>query len=348
MTRSEILAALDNSDPAKDKELFEKAYAVKVREIGKTVHFRGIIEFSNQCVKNCYYCGIRRDNKTVRRFAMTREEVLESAAWAYRNGYGSIVLQSGERTDRDYTDFVLSLLHGIKNLSDGRLGVTLSLGEQDRETYKAWYDAGAHRYLLRIETSDPALYSKLHPADHSHAARVNCLSVLKELGYQTGTGVMIGLPGQTANDLAGDLEFFKTMDIDMIGMGPYIPHHETPLGTRHPLTAEEKLVNFNLGLRMIALSRLTMPDINIASTTALQAIVPNGRERGLLAGANIIMPIITHSRYRADYILYDGKPCVEDNADDCKGCLEGRIKLIGETIGYNEWGDSRHARKKQA
>ena len=195
---------------------------------------------------------------------------------------------------------------------------------------------------MRIETSNPELYGKLHPESHSYFRRLDCLKVLKKIGYQTGTGVMIGLPDQTIENLADDIIFFKEMDIDMVGMGPYIYHKDTPLADIFKNSAENRDHNFDLALKMIAITRLFLPDINIASTTALQALNPVGREMGLKAGANIIMPVITQKKYRGDYQLYDGKPCIDDDAEDCKSCLEGRVRLIGESIGYDEWGDSPH------
>lgn len=323
------------------KQLFARAAEVKQKTIGNTVHFRGLIEFSNICAKDCLYCGIRKSNKQADRYNLSDEEILTAARFAYDHRYGSVVLQSGELQTEGFTSRIANLVTKIKDLSGGKLGITLSLGEQDESVYRRWFEAGAHRYLLRIETSNPQLYGQLHPADHSYSNRLQCLHSLKKIGYQTGTGVMIGLPGQTIEDLASDLLFFREVDIDMVGMGPYIGHSGTPLYEQeHRLQMLTQ--RFDLALKMVACLRLIMPDINIAAATALQAIDKIGREKAILAGANIIMPNITPGVYRDYYKLYDNKPCSDENAEDCAGCLEARIAITNHTIGYGEWGDSKH------
>jgi len=340
LNRDDIIALLETEDEATERELFARAYELKLQTVGRKVYFRGIIEFSNVCAKNCFYCGIRRDNTHVQRYTMTEQQVLNAARWAWEQRYGSIVMQSGERSDPAFVELVERLLRGIKELSNGELGITLSLGEQSADTYRRWFAAGAHRYLLRIESSNPALYASLHPEDHDWNRRLNCLHDLRETGYQVGTGVMIGLPGQTAADLADDIAFFRAQDIDMIGMGPYVVHHDTPLAARvQHFDAQRQL---HLALRMIACTRLVLRDVNIASTTALQALDPQGREMGLQAGANIIMPVLTDLEYRGDYLLYDNKPCVDENASMCRACLERRIISVGEEVGYGQLGDSPH------
>jgi biotin synthase len=349
LNREDIIFLLSLREKKDLEDLYQAAYTVKTRYVGKKVYFRGIIEFSNMCRKNCYYCGIRKDNQNLTRYSMSVDEILESARWAYEAGYGSVVLQSGERKNSAFTKFIEKAIKKIKQVSSGELGITLSLGEQDADTYKRWFDAGAHRYLLRIETTSTQLYRNLHPADHSFPERLKCLEMLNSIGYQLGTGVMIGLPGQTTENLADDILFFEKMDVAMIGMGPYLPHQDTPLypeySDRLPFdrTQEELLA---LSLKMIATTRLYLKDVNIASTTALQAMAPTGREMGLLAGANIIMPNITDVQYRSLYQLYDNKPCINENSETCVSCLSNRINSIGETIGYNEWGDSPHVRQK--
>jgi biotin synthase len=342
---NEIIRMLSLTEPSEIENLFKQAYEVKKQNVGTTVYFRGIVEISNICKKNCYYCGIRRDNAKVERFKLEEEEVITSALWAYEQHYGSVVLQSGERDDEEFVCYIENIVHELKKRSEGRLGITLSLGEQTEKTYRRWYAAGAHRYLLRIETSSPELYKKLHPADHDWQKRWDCLRTLKKLGYQTGTGVMIGLPYQTLEDLARDVQFFYDEDIDMIGMGPFIPHAETPLADALPGYDGDK--QLELALKMIAVCRILLQDVNIASTTALQALKPDGRELGLLAGANIIMPNITDPKYRGNYQLYNGKPCLDENASLCRNCLERRVSSIGETIGYDQWGDSPHFQKSQ-
>ncbi len=336
----DVVFLLSTNDEKLIKKLFEKAYKTKLKYVKNKVYFRGIIEFSNICEKNCYYCGIRKDNKEVKRYFMTEDEILSAAKWAYENNYGSLVLQSGEQTNVKFIDFIEDILFKIKDLSNGELGITLSLGEQSFDTYQRWFNAGAHRYLLRIETSNPNLYKKLHPSDHSFENRVNCVKNLKEIGYQTGTGVMIGLPYQTDFDLAQDIYFFMKNDIDMIGMGPYVLHHQTPLAKK--IKAFDKKKQLEKSLKMIALTRLVLKDVNIAATTALQALKDDGRELGLKAGANIIMPVITDVKYRKDYLLYEDKPCIDENAKLCKSCLEMRIRQNNEEIAYGKWGDSPH------
>lgn len=328
-------------------ELFARSAKVKEENVGNVVYFRGLIEFSNICSKNCYYCGIRKGNRHVKRYNISDDEIIEAARFAYENDFGSVVLQGGELESEAYTARIENLLHRIKEISDDKLGVTLSVGEQSPEVYKRWFAAGAHRYLLRIESSDQQLYYKIHPTEKKHRfeRRIKALHDLREAGYQVGTGVMIGLPFQTAENLADDLLFMKNLDIDMCGMGPYIEHHETPLYQYKDLLLplEERFV---LSLKMIAILRLLMKNINIAASTALQAIDPFGREKALQLGANIIMPNITPGIYRDDYNLYENKPKITQNAEDYKRFLEERIAQIGNVVGYNKWGDSLHFKER--
>jgi biotin synthase len=328
--------------------LFKKSTEIKEKYIGKKVWFRGLIEFSNICSKDCLYCGIRKGNKNLKRYNLTDDEILAAAKFAYDNKYGSIALQSGELESYPVTNRIENLLHKIKELSDGELGITLSVGEQDHEVYQRWFDAGAHRYLLRIEATNEALYRKIHPENKKHdfKHRLGCLKSLQDIGYQTGTGVMIGLPFQTIDDLAGDLIFMRDFNIDMCGMGPYIEHADTPLieFAADLLPLAER---FDLTLKMIAILRIMMKDINIVAATALQAIDPIGREKAVKIGANIIMPNITPGRYRSSYRLYNNKPCTDDSADDCQSCLEARVGLADTEIVYGEWGDSKHYDKRR-
>ncbi len=347
-TKEEIVFLLKLEKEEK-KYLFEKASEIKKKYVGNKVYFRGLIEMMNLCSKDCYYCGIRSSNKNVNRYDISDEEILKAAEYAYKFNYGSIVLQGGEITSNTFSDRIERLLYKIKELSDGKLGITLSLGEQSYDVYKRWFEAGAHRYLLRIETSNKLLYSKLHPNNdlHNYDKRLECLYYLRDIGYQLGTGVMIGLPFQTYEDMAEDLLFMRELDIDMCGMGPYIEHKDTPLYEHRDklLSLDER---FQLTLKMIAILRCMMKDINIASATALQAIDKIGREKGIMVGANIIMPNITPGIYRDYYRLYENKPCVDEEAEDCKTCLEARIKLTGNEIGYGEWGDSKHYNNKKS
>jgi biotin synthase len=335
-----ILPLLE-ADQEMTKKIFLEADRIKKEYLGDKVYFRGLIEFSNICSKDCLYCGIRNSNHNVGRYNIQDEEIIEAALYAYQQNYASIVLQSGEIQSVAFTKRIEELVKKIHRKTNNNLRITLSLGEQNVETYKRWFEAGGHRYLLRIESSNPELYKKIHPADsnHTHKRRIEALESLKKIGFQTGTGVMIGLPFQTKEDLANDLLFMKNFEIDMIGMGPYIEHADTPLIKYAELLLPLK-ERFVLALKMIAILRLMMPTINIAAATALQTIDKMGREKALKVGANVIMPNITPGKYRDNYKLYDNKPCTDENADDCTQCLQARIAMTGYEIGYNEWGDS--------
>ena len=348
MNRNEIIEKLSLSEAEQLAALYAEADAVKSSTIGNKVYFRGLIEFSNVCAKNCYYCGIRRENQAVERYEVSDEEVLAAVDFAWKNRYGSVVLQSGEQQSARFTQRITTLLHSIKQHTRNEIGITLSCGEQSVETYREWFEAGAHRYLLRIETSDKDLYHKIHPNNllHSYEKRLEAIRSLQKIGYQTGTGVMIGLPFQTIENLADDILFFKNLDVDMIGMGPYVEHSDTPLyeykDSLCPLTER-----FNLTLKMIAICRIMFKDINIVASTAMQAIDAIGREKAIKAGANIIMPNLTPQKYRENYLLYQNKPCTNEEAYQCKKCLENRIRLTGHSIGYGEWGDAKHYFNRQ-
>jgi biotin synthase len=341
------LVALLSATEEDSGAIFQKASEIKKAFVGNKVYFRGLIEYSNYCIKNCCYCGIRSGNMRYARYEMTDDEVLQAARYAWENGFASIVIQSGERNDETFISKIERLIGQIQAMVRNELHITLSLGEQTPETYLRWFKAGAHRYLLRIEVSNPELYRKLHPNDgrHSHQSRVEALKALRDAGYQVGTGVMIGLPFQSVSDLADDLAFFRDFDIDMAGMGPYIEHQDTPL-YQHRNELPPLRERFQLSLKMIAVLRILMKDINIAATTALQAIDPMGREQALKVGANVIMPNLTPVKYRQDYLLYENKPCINEEAEACKGCLEIRIRMAGDTVAYGEWGDSKHFAKR--
>ena len=348
LSRDDIIRLLESKGDD-EKLLFKRSAGIKQKYCGNKVWFRGLIEFSNICGKNCLYCGIRSGNKNLERYNLSDDEILAAAKFAYDNKYGSIALQSGEIESREFTERVEKLLKKIKKLSNNELGITLSVGEQEPEVYKRWFDAGAHRYLLRMEATSRDLYKKIHPEDpkHDFDRRLRCLKSLQDIGYMTGTGVMIGLPYQTTGNLADDLLFMQEFDVDMCGMGPYIEHADTPL-----LALSSELLplseRFSLSIKMIAILRIMMKDINIVAATALQAIDPLGREKGIKAGANIIMPNITPGQYRDSYKLYNNKPCTDDSADDCQSCLEARVSLTGDEIIYGEWGDSLHySRRRQ-
>jgi biotin synthase len=348
-SHGDLVALLSATEPREIEIVRQAAERVLLENCGSTVYYRGLVEASNACSRDCGYCGIRKSNRTVNRYTLTADEILGCARLCAAYGYGSIVIQSGERSDETYIGMLENVLRRIKDETKSEsqpqgLGVTLCIGQQPREIYQRLYDAGAHRYLLRIETANPDLFARIHPPEQTFVSRLECLHTLRGIGYQAGTGVMIGLPGQTLDDLASDIEFFADHDIDMAGMGPFIPHESTPLGSLPCPDVQERV---RLSLLMIAATRLKLRDVNIAATTALQALDPIGREKGLRFGANVIMPQITPLKVRRDYLLYPSKPCLDDNAAACRACLELRIHGVNRVVGYNTWGDSAHARKRQ-
>ncbi len=343
LTHDDLVFLLSLDEKEEINQLGRVASEVKKQTVDQVTYLRGLIEFSNYCHKNCFYCGIRKDNIKVNRYKMQQNEIVDAAIFAWKNHYGSVVLQSGELESANNTDFICDTLKKIKKETNGELGITLSCGEQSSDLYRRFFDSGANRYLLMIETSDQHIYQQLHPQDSKHEfeRRIECLRTIKRTGFQLGTGIMIGLPGQTIESIANDLLFFKELDADMIGMGPYIEHSQTPLfDSQEPLLS--KTDRFHLTLKAIAVLRLLMRDINIAAATALQTLDLMGREKALRFGANIIMPNITPPAYRKDYLLYEDKPCIEEDAEQCKDCLSNRIAIIGDTIGYDKWGDSPH------
>ncbi len=348
--RHEIAAWLRGEYPGGDDALFAAARRALERTVGPEVWMRGLLEYSNYCRCDCHYCGIRRSAE-VSRFDLTDEEIVAAARECADAGFGSMTLQAGERRDRRSIVRIERLIRKIKTvtyregLPEG-LGLTLSLGEQREETYRRWYDAGAHRYLLRIETSNPSLFAQLHPTRQTFSDRVTALRTLKRVGYQLGTGVMIGIPGQTIDDLAADVRFFRDIDADMIGMGPYIP---SVAAARTFRRAADRSVaeRLQLSLRMIAVTRLTIPDLNIAATTALQALAPTGREAGLAAGANVMMPIVTPMSRRQSYQLYDGKPCLDEDSVACRACTPARAARLGRPVVPDAWGDAPHAHRRK-
>jgi len=342
--RQDIIDLLSIKDPDSMEILRKSAEDLLLSLRGNKVYFRGLVEFSNVCTCDCFYCGIRRSNTDVKRYTLTKEEIINSALWCAAQGYGSVVLQSGERTDDAFTDFIEDVVSQIKQksvspiLPDG-LGITLCVGEQSESIYRRWYEAGAHRYLLRIESSTQELFGRIHPENQKLENRKRCLELLKKTGYKTGTGVMIGLPGQTIENLADDILFFKSLDIDMIGMGPYIVHRQTPMAQYSEDVFNRSEEIFALSLKMIAVTRLALRNVNIASTTALQSMKPDGREQGLAFGANVIMPQVTPVEVRKNYLLYENKPCLDENAEQCRSCLTKRIESAGRVAASNVWGD---------
>ena len=303
-----------------DDILFNRADDVRRQIYGKDVYLRGLIEFTNFCRNDCLYCGIRRNNRNASRYRLTTEEILACCKEGYSLGYRTFVLQGGE--DMYYTDKnICSIVSRIKE-SYPDCAVTLSIGERSYESYKAYRNAGADRYLLRHETVVDSHYSKLHPAGMSLENRKRCLYYLKELGFQTGSGFMVGSPFQTLDYILADLEFLKELMPDMIGIGPFIPHRDTPFG-------EYKAGNLRLTLRLISVLRLMFPYALIPSTTALGTIHPLGREMGLRAGANVVMPNLSPVDVREKYALYNDKICTGEESAQCRECLEKRIDAAG-------------------
>ena len=344
LRRDELATLLSLRDPAERRALHAAARRVKLRQSGPRVFLRGLVEIGNVCAKNCLYCGLRRDNAAVHRYQIPEEGVVRMARRAFDLRYGSVVLQSGEIESEAHTAAIERIVRSIRAFAGDGFAIVLSLGEQTDETYRRWKEAGADRYLLRIETSNPELYTRLHPADHLWTRRRDCLAALKRLCYQLGTGVMVGLPGQTADDLAADIEFFRDIDADMIGMGPFLPNSQTPLAGVRVDPARQ----LELGLDMIAATRLFLHDRNIAATTVLQVLAPDGREQGLLAGANVVMPNVTDLGFRRDYRLYEDKPCLDEDPGECALCLAGRVASVGESIAWGEPGTPPHFLRRAA
>ena len=321
LSSDELAGMLASSDEGLWREIFAAAREVKAR-CGKTeILPRGLIETSNICAKDCLYCGIRKGNAKVPRYLIPEEEVVQCIEEARRRGYPAVAFQAGEIESEANTAYYERLV--AYAAGRGRpalpkpLEVTLSLGEQTEDVYRRWKDAGAMRYLIRIETSDRELYAKIHPAEYSFDRRLGCIRTLKKLGYVTGSGVMIGIPGQTIADLARDIVFFGDERLDMVGMGPYVPAPGTPMGKFQVsgfrfqgagVSLKPETCNLKLSLRMIALTRLYLHDVNIVAATALEALDPaGGRNRGIEAGANVVMPVLTPGKYRRNYDLYPGK-----------------------------------------
>ena len=318
MNKQELIDIL--ADDTKNDWLFKEADRVRHENVGDEVHLRGLIEFSNICKRQCKYCGLRSANKEIERYRILKDELLMYAQKAVNMGYRTLVLQSGEDDFYD-TDKIVEIIREIKKFD---VALTLSIGEKTYDEYKAFKDAGADRYLLRIETTDKNLYETMHP-NASYENRKQCLYDLKSLGYETGTGCLVGLPNQTTESLAEDILFFKNLDADMVGIGPFIPHSETPL-------AKTPKGDFWLALKVMALTRLNLPDINIPATTAMETLNPNGRVIALNSGANVVMPNVTSKEYRTKYEIYPGKICINENPEQCRGCIEGKIRAIGRTI----------------
>lgn len=307
------------------REVYESqaaALAKKIREehFGNQIYVRGLIEFTNYCKNDCYYCGIRRSNPNADRYRLTIEQILECTDTGYELGFRTFVLQGGE--DGYYTDERLEeIIKAIKEKHPD-CALTLSLGERSRKSYELFYQAGADRYLLRHETADAGHYQRLHPEEMSYQHRMNCLRELKDIGYQVGCGFMVGSPGQTEETLAEDMLFIQEFQPHMVGIGPFVPHHETPFGREPGGTVEDTLY-------LLSLIRILKPTVLLPATTALGTIDPRGREKGILAGANVVMPNLSPTNVRKKYELYDNKICTGDEAAECRSCLSNRMKTIG-------------------
>ena len=322
VSQNEIVELLKSDDEL----LFKYADECRKKYVGDEVHLRGLIEFSNVCKNTCKYCGLNCNNKKLERYRLTEDEIIDFARKGVEYGYRTIVLQSGE--DAYFTQD--RMVHIIKEIKKMDIALTLSLGEKSYEEYKAYKDAGADRYLIRIETTDVDLYNELHPK-MSYENRVECLKILQKLGFETGSGCLVGLPNQTIESLANDILFFKENNFDMIGVGPFIPHPETPLWTGKD-TKDNKEKRFKLSLRVMAVIRLLLKNINIPATTAMESINPNGRIIALQSGANVVMPNITEGDYRKKYEIYPDKICINDSPAHCRSCITGKITSIGRTI----------------
>ena len=317
-----MISRLNEKDPARIARLYRRADAIRSKCVGDQVYLRGVVEFSNYCAKNCLYCGLRRSNRRLKRYRLSLDQIFHAAKTAHDLGYGTVVLQSGEESGYDQAAFCGLVTRIKRHLG---LVVTLSLGEKTYRELKAFRDAGADRYLLKFETSDESLYHRLKP-DSCYADRFGCLAALKRLGYQTGSGNMVGLPGQSLKSLAEDIVRFKRLKLDMIGIGPFISHKHTPL-------AREKNGSLEMVLKTVALTRISAPYANIPATTAVGTIDSLGRQRALRAGANIVMPNVTPVKYRKYYQIYPDKICINDKALTCAGCLDRMIIGLGRKVG---------------
>lgn len=349
MNHHEIVTWLRESEDTRLAELWQHADATRQLFVGGEVHLRGLIEFSNYCVRLCTYCGLRALNDEVTRYRMSAEEILACVHQAVALGYGTVVLQSGE-DPLTRTTWMADVIRQIK--AETPLAVTLSLGERSDEDLATWRAAGADRYLLRFETSNRALFDRIHPPRPGmRSDRIAILRRLRELGYEVGSGVMIGIPGQTYDDLARDIELFGELDLDMIGCGPFLPNPQTPLGDREAweLAPEgQQVPNTELmTYKVVALARLMCPRANIPSTTALATInTKNGRELGLVRGANVIMPNLTPPEYRIHYEIYPNKACIHETAQACSQCIRGRIRAIGREIGAGRGDSPNHVHRQ--
>ena len=320
LSPEEFAEIIREHTPENDEYLFEKARAIREKHYGKAVYMRGLVEFTNYCKNDCLYCGIRRSAKNAERYRLTEEQILSCCETGYDLGFRTFVLQGGE--DNHYSDEMIVRIVSQIKAKFPDCAVTLSIGEKSRESYEKYFSAGADRYLLRHETANNDHYRKIHPKELSPENRKRCLSDLKEIGFQTGCGFMVGSPYQTVENLASDLLYISELKPHMVGIGPFIPHHDTPF-------AEEKPGTLEMTLLLLGMIRLILPDVLLPATTALGTIHPKGREKGLLAGANVVMPNLSPRDVRKKYLLYDNKICTGDEAAECIACLGRRVASVG-------------------
>lgn len=326
LTKAEFITLIDGRNEELAEYLFEKARKIRLKTYDNDVYIRGLIEFTNYCKNDCYYCGIRRSNKNAERYRLSLEQILECCKTGYKLGFRTFVLQGGE--DPFFSaEKMIEIIKSIKSLYPD-CALTLSLGERSYDSYLAYYNAGADRYLLRHETANEEHYNKLHPASLSLENRKRCLFDLKKIGYQVGSGFMVGSPFQTTETLAEDMMFLHELQPSMVGIGPFIPHHDTPF-------AEKTGGSLELTLFMLGLLRLMLPNALLPSTTALGTIHPLGREKGILAGANVVMPNLSPKDVRNKYLLYDNKICTGDEAAECRYCMQKRMESIGYKVVQN-------------
>ena len=320
LTKDEFISLIQNQNDENELYAAKKARQIADDIYGKSIFIRGLIEFTNYCRNDCYYCGIQRSNKCAERYRLSKEQILSCCAQGYELGYRTFVLQGGE--DPYYTDeAVEDIIRCIKSKYPD-CALTLSIGEKEYESYKRFFDAGADRYLLRHETANEEHYRKLHPEELSLEHRKNCLFKLKEIGYQVGCGFMVGSPFQSAETLAEDFLFIHDLKPHMVGIGPFIPHQKTRF-------ADEKAGTLKQTLFLLSLLRIMEKNVLLPATTALATIDPAGREKGILAGANVVMPNLSPVDVRSKYTLYDGKVCTGEEAAECRFCLERRIESVG-------------------
>lgn len=320
LSKQELVQLLSGYSKDDSEYLLEKARTCTQQTFGNGIYTRGLIEISNYCKNDCYYCGIRKGNKLAERYRLSKEDILSCCEQGYELGFRTFVLQGGEDpwfTDDRLVDIIISIKTQYPDCA-----ITLSIGEKNYSQYQKYFDAGADRYLLRHETADAAHYSKLHPEDLTLINRKQCLLDLKKIGYQVGTGFMVGSPYQTFENLADDLIFIKELEPEMIGIGPFIPHKDTPFAQCEPGTME--LTTFLIGVL-----RLMLPTSMLPSTTALGTIDENGREYGILAGANVVMPNLSPKQVRSKYLLYDNKICTGEEAAESRELLQKRMNQIG-------------------